>query len=84
MSEVIKDGGSAFPVAIAWEADEYGKAANTGYKVTKVDGGMTLRDYFAASAVAGMLSDSEIKASVREFAERAYEVADAMLEARKS
>ncbi len=50
----------------------------------RMDGGMSLRDYFAAKAVSGLLSDSEVKANAQEFAERAYAVADAMIEARKS
>ena len=46
--------------------------------------GMTLRDYFAAKAMESLIvvykDDRHI---VAEYAERAYEIADAMLEARK-
>jgi len=45
--------------------------------------GMTLRDYFAAQAVQGLLA-SEVNAPLKVFAIRAYAIADAMLEARKS
>ena len=45
--------------------------------------GMTLRDYFAAQAVQGLLA-SEDNAPLKVFAIRAYAIADAMLEARKS
>lgn len=45
--------------------------------------GMTLRDYFAAKAMTGLLADSELQASPAEFAIRSYALADAMLEARK-
>ena len=45
--------------------------------------GMSLRDYFAAKALQGLLADTNIKSSAEEFASRAYDVADAMLEARK-
>lgn len=45
--------------------------------------GMTLRDYFAAKAMQGLLSDRTIQASRNEFAGEAYSMADAMLEARK-
>ena len=45
--------------------------------------GMTLRDYFAAKALQGLLSDSEVRGSGAEFAERSYDLADAMLKARK-
>jgi hypothetical protein len=43
--------------------------------------GMTLRDYFAAKAMQGLLA-SEVNASLQVFAKQAYAVADAMLEAR--
>ncbi len=43
--------------------------------------GMTLRDYFAAKAMQGLLA-SEVNAPLEAFATRAYEVADAMMEAR--
>ena len=45
--------------------------------------GMLLRDYFAAQAMQGMLADSELKATPKEFAQLAYAMANAMLEARK-
>jgi hypothetical protein len=45
--------------------------------------GMTMRDYFAAQAVQGLLA-SEVNAPLKVFAIRAYAIADAMLEARKS
>jgi hypothetical protein len=45
--------------------------------------GMTLRDYFAAKAVQGLLA-SEVNAPLKVFAIRAYAVADAMMEARNA
>jgi hypothetical protein len=46
-------------------------------------GGMTLRDYFAAKAMQGMLSEnSGIRYPTDELVEFAYKVADAMLKAR--
>jgi hypothetical protein len=47
---------------------------------------MTLRDYFAAKAMQGYLSDSEWLAEVspQGTAEAAYRVADAMLRAREA
>lgn len=45
--------------------------------------GMDLRDYFAAKAMQGLLADTEIRQSWAKFAEDAYEVADAMMEARE-
>ena len=44
--------------------------------------GMTLRDYFAAKAMQGMLSETSLKATPEEFASYSYKVADAMMKAR--
>ena len=68
-------GGPAFPHTV-----EY-KGADCGGVVPH--GGMTMRDYFAAQAVQGLLA-SEVNAPLKVFAIRAYAIADAMLEARKS
>lgn len=50
------------------------------------DYGMTLRDYFAASALNGMLQNLHIQGALGEYASAnaraAYELADAMLERR--
>ena len=46
--------------------------------------GMSLRDYFAAAAMTGMLSDPDAgKVDWKNLAEAAYEAADAMLAARE-
>ena len=45
--------------------------------------GMSLRDYFAAKAMQGLLA-SEVNAPLNAFATKAYALADAMLKARKS
>lgn len=47
--------------------------------------GMSLRDYFAAAALQGMLTDvpHEDRLKFPEYAQDAYRYADAMLEARK-
>jgi hypothetical protein len=45
--------------------------------------GMTLRDYFAAKALQGMLAEISLKATVEEFANKSYELADAMMKARE-
>ena len=44
--------------------------------------GMTLRDYFAAKAMQGLLS-SDVNAPLEVFAKQSYKVADAMLVARE-
>ena len=67
MSE-IKDGGPAFPIT---------HAGNT-YATT----GMTLRDYFAAKAMAGALAESPSIPS-ETLAKHCYELADHMLKARE-
>jgi hypothetical protein len=65
-------GGPAFPLSTV---DPYDRS------VTTCDG-MTLRDYFAAKAMEGMLSDTALVGTPDEFAIKAYAVADAMLSAR--
>ena len=74
----INDGGPAFP--------------RTGYECTNGDWvppqlGMTLRDWFAGQALAGISSTLAHEYEDRDLAERyaadAYELADAMLKARE-
>ena len=67
------NGGSAFPTS------NYQKIVpiSTGYSE-----GMTLRDFFAAAALQGRLADHTIDLYPHERACDAYELADAMLEAR--
>jgi hypothetical protein len=46
--------------------------------------GMTLRDYFAAAALTGLLSDlHRIISHPETFADDAYQIADAMMKARE-
>ena len=45
--------------------------------------GMTLRDYFAAKAMQGLLA-SDVYAPRDKFAENAYAMADAMMKAREA
>jgi hypothetical protein len=46
--------------------------------------GLSMRDYFAAKAMQGLLADQTIKTEPEEFAYEAYNMADAMLKARQS
>lgn len=69
------DGGSAFPQTETEYGADFTRSLSTG--------GMTLRDYFAAAALQGMLSDSEFDVGCSATAELAYGYADAMLKARK-
>jgi hypothetical protein len=76
------EGGSAFPIVVP----------DCGHgDARSVDAGMTLRDYFAAKALGGMLAYSYVSpmhgnatenADANDVAKRAYEYADAMLAAR--
>ena len=67
----INDGGPAFP-----SLRELGDIATT-------DDGMALRDYFAAKAMQSYLLDKDRDSfTFEQWAQAAYEMADAMLKAR--
>ena len=51
-------------------------------KIIGGSNGMTLRDYFAAKAMQGLLA-SDVYAPKDKFAENAYAMADAMMKARE-
>jgi hypothetical protein len=59
-----------------------GAAFPTGTGVTPYNPGMTLRDYFAAKVLQGLLA-SGLDQPKFEFARKSYEMADAMLKARE-
>lgn len=44
-----------------------------------VDGGMTLRDYFAAKAMQGLLADSNVTGDVESVSIASYKMANAMI-----
>jgi len=69
----INDGGSAFPSPPSQHSNGF---YSTGE-------GMTLRDYFAAAALQGMLSDNRINDSFKNLSDVSYKCADAMLKARE-
>ena len=66
-------GGPAFP------HEYFDKQLNQG----RVMHGMTLRDYFAAKALLSYWSDPDVVGNLDTAAAWAYDMADAMLEARK-
>lgn len=68
----IEDGGQAFPCL---------ERGGNGLELT--DGGMTLRDYFAAKAMQANRSRTSVYSSWDDLAKDAYELADAMLRARE-
>ena len=71
----MNTGGPAFPRP-ASPAHEYG--------FHKHQDGMTLRDYFAAKAMQGIVANPNAQGmSYREISDRAYTQADAMLKARE-
>ena len=45
--------------------------------------GMSLRDWFAGQALAGLVADSSLYSTTKTEAQEAYELADAMLQERK-
>lgn len=45
--------------------------------------GMSLRDYFAAVALQGLLADHTVEMNTSEYAQWSYQLADDMLEERK-
>lgn len=85
MEEKKNTGGPAFPVS-------YPSEEPNGDPTIVTHMGATLRDYFAAKAMQGILADSEINPhalglNIAEFqqllAEKSYGYADAMLKARE-
>ena len=86
------NGGPAFPVDTrgSGEAEDSGTYGHQTGNTTWQFSGMTLRDYFAAKAMAGMFA-SQYDVNMRghegwrdEFGREAYRYADAMLAARQA
>jgi len=76
-------GGPAFPVSTRPMETE-GEFGHQDSATTWQYGGMTLRDYFAAKAMQGLLACPLGDGTKQDFARLAYEYADAMLKARQS
>ena len=76
------DGGPAFPQLQRSETYE----ANDGCKVSTHEsyGGMSLRDWFAGQALAGLVAATDRDGSKEVYAMDAYDLADAMLKIRGS
>ena len=70
----------AFPTSHE-EPDDYNGHNNS--KKTVIDQGMTLRDYFAAKAMSGMMVDVEQPVCAY-IAKQSYAMADAMMKAREA
>jgi hypothetical protein len=69
------DGGAAFPVP----PDRIDRFPDGDVRWTCAHPGMTLRDYFAAAALSGLLANSSWELGWRETSQHAYECADEML-----
>ena len=75
----IKDGGPAFPAASPLTMNQNGEIVHKSG-----NGGMSLRDYFAAAALTGLLSSPLLAENeVHVLAKEAYATADAMMKARR-
>jgi hypothetical protein len=74
------DGGSAFPTKVI-TGTEYIENVGNRYTYDEYPG-MTLRDYFAAKAMAAMIIN-EVDCTLEALAARSYHVADAMLKVRE-
>ena len=74
MNTPSNDGGPAFP-----QPDVYHPSGQIQYGTP----GMSLRDWFAGQALAGMWACSVVRGNARELAETAYRNADAMIAARQ-
>ena len=72
----IDNGGPAFP--------SKKRVYRAGYETNEFEpvGGMTLRDYFAAKAMQGMMAGNW-NTNYDDWAKHAYSLADAMIKARK-
>lgn len=85
-----KDGGPAFPEAVSGLIPIGGPGWLSETLITRLHPGMSLRDYFAAAALTGILSkmlgDGELHVEGRVISAPflAYEFADSMLAARES
>lgn len=74
MNDTTKNGGPAFPIPLQ---------PGQGWQGMAPCDGMTLRDYFAAKAMQSYLLDKDRDSfAFEQWAEAAYEMADAMLKAR--
>lgn len=80
MPDPRDDGGNAFPAQPVFKLPD-------GVQMVVDQGGMSLRDYFAGQALAGMVAVYWNKTFEdlrdNDYADAAYALADAMIEARK-
>lgn len=70
------DGGPAFP--------DPGRAQSAKQRNVLTDVGMSLRDYFAAAAIHGIVANRDWDGNFADYATDAYAIADHMLAAREA
>lgn len=75
MSNEQNDGGPAFPTTPV----SHGYAPDVSGEGTGASPGMTLREYYAGQAIAGMLADENCNDSVENLAKGAVRCADALI-----
>lgn len=76
INKMVNDGGPAFP------CEEQIRCNGEVCDIRKFTG-VTIRDYFAAAALRELLSDPNREGLCQDYADDAYECADAMLKARE-
>jgi len=87
---VTSDGGPAFPKTVSRNHSQEETPLVDSCTYITSEGGMSLRDYFAAKALQGMLAGCPDEPRIRSsmngqlWAQAAYAMADAMLAARNS
>ena len=87
MSTDIDDGGPAFPVPVSsgYGPGFFSVNLRGESEFISIEGGLTLRDYFAGQALAGQCALSEyIDVKPDRIAIYSYELADSMIQARKA
>ena len=88
-SKQIDDGGPAYPVSTRKHNNDDGYGHQDGASTWQF-GGMSLRDHFAGLAMQGWAANGQLKIEMKEngpfgtIANWSYQVADAMLLARKA
>ncbi len=81
--KTIEDGGAAFPYRVRSTITS-SDGIPRSYMVEECEAGLSLRDYFAAAAMQGMVSSSLNVANDEALAKYSYALADEMIKARKA